>query len=166
MLLAGMEKWRRLSLWMYWYLCFWSRILTLWSVWLALRGTTSLKLMERSTHPTVSVSAAARSTRWAGWKVGFLRGGTFCLYIFNQAKIHFTRLLDWSGEYSFTLIAAALQGSTISLWFVEKIFSDDVPRCDKCSSLVKPGEKKERELVSPFLLCVSGLEAFHPSLPL
>lgn len=38
---------------------------------------------------------------------------------------------------------------TVYLWFLEKIFSDDVPRCEKCNSLVKPG-RRSFEFVSFF----------------
>lgn len=59
--------------------------------------------------------------------------------------------LDWmKGVFSFCFVRRYMLDAwiiesfcwilTSPLCLAEKIFSDDVPRCDKCSSLVKPGQ--------------------------
>lgn len=119
--------------------------MTLWSAWLAFRVMTLLKLMELSTHPTASVSAAGRNTRWTGWKVFFFR--------VDILKPPMTKILRILNHYH---------------WFLEKIFADDIPRCEKCNSLVKPG-RRSFESASFFfyfiemLLRVSSISLCVPS---
>lgn len=54
--------------------------------------------------------------------------------------------LDWmKGAFAFigrggALITHLLWGFNLPLCFADKIFSDDIPRCEKCNSLVKPGQ--------------------------
>lgn len=47
------------------------------------------------------------------------------------------------------------------LCFSEKIFSDDIPKCDKCNSLVKPGELIFVSLSLFFLCPISFLLCMH-----
>lgn len=56
--------------------------------------------------------------------------------------------LDWmKGAFAFIrlhmwepLITHLLWDFNLPLCFADKIFSDDIPRCEKCNSLVKPGQ--------------------------
>lgn len=56
--------------------------------------------------------------------------------------------LDWmKGAFAFVSlhmwerqITHLLWDFNLSLCFADKIFSDDIPRCEKCNSLVKPGQ--------------------------